>query len=114
LPPFDPGVEICAAPVEAETVPVVADGEANAPPTALPPFDPGVEICAALPVEAEAAPVVGAGDVNAPPTALPPFDPGVEIWVWAKAAGAATIRAAAKNKLLVMTFLQTTKGGHDA
>jgi hypothetical protein len=93
-------------------LPVVGAGDANAPLTALPPFEPGVEVCGAL-VGADVAPVAGAGEVSALPTALPPFEPGVEICDWAQAVGAATIRAAAKNRLLVMTFLQTTKDGHD-
>ena len=107
LPPFDPGVEICAcvfAPVPA--LAAGAEGEANAPPTALPPFDPGVEICACV---FALAPVLGAGaegEANAPPTALPPFDPGVEIWTWAHAADAVTIKLAAIRNDLVMSYLQ--------
>jgi len=111
LPPFDPGVEICGAPADAEALPVVGAGDANALPTAFPPPDPGVEICGAL-VGADVAPA-GPGDVSALPTAFPPFEPGVEICVCAQAVGAATIRAAVKSRALVMTFLQTTKDGHD-
>jgi hypothetical protein len=112
LPPFDPGVEICGAPADAEALPVVGAGAANAPLTALPPLDPGVEICGAL-VWADVLAVAGLGDVSALPTAFPPFEPGVEICVCAQAVGAATIRAAVKSRALVMTFLQTTKDGHD-